>query len=581
MRISHKLILASMLSLSLCYANAQKETLVYLEQCETLSFDENLHPDAQLLKGNVCFRHEEAFMYCDSAYFYQKENSFDAFGHIRFLQGDTLSGFGDRLYYDGNTRMARLRQNVKLINRNTVLTTDSLNYDRANDIAYYFSGGELQDSLNILTSAWGQYTPGDNKAVFREKVLLNHPKFTLRADTLVYNTETHIAFLQGPTRINYGDETIILSRRGWYNTQTEETLLMNRSVIIHADGKSLTGDSLFYDKQKGFGQVYNRFAMTDSIRKATLYGNYGEVYENGKKGYATDSALFVDWSGEDWLYMHADTLFTEEVRYQEPVVLLPDTLGSDSLLAVAAPDTLWKDTAYQSLRAFYGVRVYRQDMQMVCDSLFYHGRDSVMSLCGMPVCWSDENQVSADTIFVYMKNGTIDYAHGVGNAFAVKQEDADRFDQMAGKEMYAYIRNGELRRVEVNGNAETVFFPREDDGTFIGMNKTQSSFVKIFLQDRKIDHIVFTSTTTGTMYPLDSITTSGAHLDGFSWEEHLRPKKPGDVFSPVQRGSIVKQTDDSVTDGGTSSAPAAAAKPENSKQTTKNTRTRSSISRER
>ena len=581
MRISHKLILAGVFSLFVCYASAQKETLVYLEQCETLSFDERLHPDAQLLKGDVRFRHEEAYMYCDSAYFYEKENSFDAFGHIRFVQGDTLSGYGDILYYDGNTKVARLRKNVKLINRNTTLTTDSLNYDRTNDIAYYFHGGELQDSLNILTSAWGQYTPYNNQAVFRDNVLLKHPKFTLTADTLKYNTETHIAYLQGPTRIDYGDETTILSTLGWYNTQTEETLLMERSKIIHTDGKTLTGDSLFYDKQAGYGQVYSRFEMTDSIRKATLYGNYGEVYEDGKRGYATDSALFVDWSGEDWLYMHADTLFTEEVHYKEPVIVPYDNSAMDSIETYHEPDTLWRDTAYQRLRAYYGVRTYRQDMQMVCDSLTYHSRDSVMSLCGTPICWSDENQISADTIFVYMKNGTIDYAHGVGNAIAVKQEDAERFDQMAGKEMFAYIRDGELRRVEVNGNAETIFFPREDDGTFIGMNRTQSSFVKIFLQDRKIDHIVFTTTTTGTMYPLDSITTPEAHLDEFSWRDHLRPKMPCDVFSSVQRESVSEQVDNSATEDRKHATPVAAEEPKKSKQTTKNTRTKSSISRER
>lgn len=529
MRIHHSWIGAVLLFLFVFDTYAQKETLVYLEQCETLSFDENLHPGAQLLKGNVRFRHEDALMYCDSAYFYEKENSFDAFGHIRFLQGDTLSGYGDVLYYNGAEKIARLRHNVKLINRSTILTTDSLNYDRVNDIAYYFGGGKLQDTLNVLTSKWGQYTPYNSQAVFREDITLQHPKFTLWADTLKYNTETHIADLQGPTRIEYGDETTILSTSGWYNTQTENTLLKNRSRIIHSNGKTLTGDSLFYDKRLGYGEVRSRFEMTDSIRKATLYGNYGEVYEDGKRGYATDSALFVDWSGEDWLYMHADTLFTEEVPYQDFIVLLPDSVAADSVSALT-PDTIWKDSAYQRMRAYYGVQVFRADMQMKCDSLTYNGRDSVMLLCGSPVCWSDENQVSADSIYVYMKGEKVDYAHGIGNALMVKQEEEDKFDQMAGKEMFAYLQEGELRRIEVNGNAETIFFPREDDGSFIGVNKTQSSYIKIFLQEKKIHHIVFTAATTGSMHPLDSLSAEDARLTGFFWADNIRPKTPGDVF---------------------------------------------------
>ncbi len=542
--ISRRLAVVCMLFVCVCYAHAQQETLVYLERCETLSFDEKLHPDAQLLKGDVCFRHEEAYMYCDSAYFYEKANSFDAFGHIRFVQGDTLSGYGDMLYYDGNTKIARLRKNVRLINRNTTLTTDSLNYDRIHDIAYYFEGGELCDSLNVLTSWWGQYTPYDNRAVFRDDVVLKHPKFVLVADTLNYNTETHIAELQGPTRIDYGEETTILSTRGWYNTQSETTLLMDRSQIIRRDGKTLTGDSLFYDKQRGYGKLYEHFEMTDSVRKETLYGNYGEVYEDGKRGYATDSALFVDWSSEDWLYMHADTLFTEEVFCLMPILQEKDSLSPDSVLIFVAPDTVWKDTSYQRVRAYYGVRVYRQDMQMVCDSLVYVSNDSVMSLCGAPICWSDENQVSADTIYVFMKNATVDYAHGIGNALAIKQEDYDKYDQMAGKEMFAYIRDGELRRVEVNGNAETIFFPQEDDGSFIGMNKTQSSYVKIYLREKKIDHIVFTATTIGSLHPLDSISSNEAYLGGFFWADALRPKYPGDVFMRTDRSAIQKNAID-------------------------------------
>ena len=124
------------------------QTMVYLERADNLSFDEERIANAQILKGNVVFRHDEALMYCDSAYFYEGTNSLDAFGHIRFVQGDTLKGFGEKLFYDGNTKLARMRRNVILIHGReeenpTVLTTDSLNYDRHAGIAYYYSGGEI------------------------------------------------------------------------------------------------------------------------------------------------------------------------------------------------------------------------------------------------------------------------------------------------------------------------------------------------------------------------------------------------------------------------------------------------------
>jgi hypothetical protein len=156
--------------------------MVYLERANNLQFDQERLSDAQILKGNVLFRHDEMLMYCDSAYFYEKTNSLDAFGHVRFVQGDTLEGFGDKLFYDGNTKLARLRRRVKLIHGRkdgnpTILTTDSMNYDRAAGIAYYWTGGEVQDSLNTLTSLRGNYRPNTKQAVFSDGVKLVNPRY--------------------------------------------------------------------------------------------------------------------------------------------------------------------------------------------------------------------------------------------------------------------------------------------------------------------------------------------------------------------------------------------------------------------
>ncbi len=517
-------------------AAAQKqEKLVYLEYCETLSFDEQRLPGAQILRGNVRFRHEDALMFCDSAYFYEKENSFDAFGHVHFQQGDTLNGYGDVLYYNGNTRFARLRRNVKLVHTTTTLTTDSLNYDRNQNLAYYYTGGKIQDAENTLTSIWGQYNPPTHQAIFKTDVLLENAKFTLASETLHYNTESHIADLVTDTKIVYEKETTILSSKGWYNTETEKSMLLHRSEIIHADGKRLTGDTIFYDKISGFGQVLSRMEMTDSVQQMTLYGNYGEIWEKEKRGFATDSAMIEEWGDSLHTFMHADTLWTEEIPYQLTQLLPKDSILIDSVMTWQEPDTLVIDTTFRQVRAFYGVRVYREDMQAVCDSLHYNGRDSIISLYKDPVAWSDNQQISADSMHIYLKNGEVDYAHGIGAALAVQQQTATKFNQLSGKEMLAYVRDGELKQVDVNGNAETVFYPREDDGTFMGVNKTQSSFVKIFLQNQKVEHILFTTATTGAMYPLDSIKLEDTRLGAFFWAEQERPLVPGDVFANPQR----------------------------------------------
>jgi len=512
--------------------------MVYLEHSETLNFDQERIADAQILRGNVIFRHDSALMYCDSAYFYEKENSLDAFGHVRFVQGDTLLGYGDKLFYNGNTKVARLRRHVRLVHGKdnpTILTTDSLNYDRTRDIAYYYTGGTISDTLNTLTSVWGQYTPNTKQAVFSHRVHLENPKFDLTTDTLLYNTATHVADLVSPTVIVYEKETNIYSSRGWYNTETEQSMLLDRSRVVHTDGKSMTGDTIFYNKHLGYGKIIGAMEMKDTIQMATLYGNYGEMFRDGEYGYVTDSALMVDWSDSTaYGYMHADTLYTEQMPYQLMHLIPRDSILIDSVLT-APPDTLWQDTTYRAMRAFRNVRVYREDMQAVCDSMSYNGRDSVMTLYTEPVCWSDNHQISADTIYIYMRNGTVDYARGIGSALTIQQETRTYFDQMAGKEMIAYIRDGELRQVDVNGNALTVFFPKEDDGSFLGVNTTQSSFVKVYLENRKIHHILFTAQTTGTLYPLDQVPDGKDRLSGFFWAEQERPQQPADVFLRPQR----------------------------------------------
>lgn len=535
-------------SMSAVAQDTTKTSLVYLEHSRTLSFDEKRLPDAQILRGDVCFRHDSVLMYCDSAYFFEKENSLHAFGRVHMVQGDSLEGFSDVLYYNGNTKLARMRRHVRLIHQETVLTTDSLNYNRAKNIAYYFSGGMIEDSLNTLTSRWGQYTPDNHQAVFRDDVKLVNPKFVLTADTLGYNTESYQSDLVGPTQILYEEETTILSTNGWYNTQTEKSLLLDRSRIIHTDGMTLTGDTIYYDKLNGYGRTIGNIESTDSANQMTLYGQYSEVWEDANRAYVTDSAMLLDWSDSTmFTYMHADTLWTEEIPYQIYSLLPQDSVWVDSVLTALPPDTLWQDTAYQQLRAFRHVRIYREDMQAVCDSARYHGKDSLLTLFGLPICWNEDNQISADQIDIYIKNETVDYMHGTDNALAIKREGIDEFNQMAGKEMFAYVRDGDVYQVDVKGNAETVFYPRESDGSYIGVNRTQSSFVRLYLTDRKIDHVVFTTATTGVMIPLNQALPGEKTLSGFFWAIDERPLKPSDIFRHPERTKRPEKTITSAT----------------------------------
>ena len=489
--------------------------MVYLDHSNTLSFDEERIADAQILRGNVIFRHEDALMYCDSAYFYENTNSLDAFGHVRFVQGDTLQGFGDLLFYDGNTKLARLRRHVRLVHGRpdenpTVLTTDSLNYDRAAGVAYYFNHGKVRDSLNTLVSVRGNYRPSIKQAVFSKEVTLTNPNFVLTSDTLLYNTDTKVADIVSPTDIIYDQETDIHTSRGWYNTQTEQSMLLDRSVVHHQDGKMMTGDTIYYDKKKGFGEVLGDMTMSDTTQQMTLTGNYGQMWEEDNRGYATDSALMIDWSDTTHItYIHADTLFTEELHYTDSALM---------------------DSTYRRARAYFGVRVYRDDMQMTCDSLVYLGSDSTIHLYTKPICWSENQQIAADSMVVYVVNGTVDHTVGNGNALCVMHDTIDYFNQMSGKQVVATLEDGEVKLVDMDGNALTIYYAKESDGSFVGMNTTESSHIRMYVKQQKIDHMLFTKETTGVLYPMDQIPGGMDRLAIFFWADEIRPTDPEDVF---------------------------------------------------
>ncbi|MBO7502690.1 MAG: hypothetical protein J6T32_05660 [Paludibacteraceae bacterium] len=511
----------------LCLAVVAQENRVYLENSQTLSFDENRLPDAQILKGDVRFRHDDALMFCDSAYFFERTNSVTAFGHVRFEQGDTLRGFGDILYYEGDRKLARLCRNVRLEHKNTILTTDSLNYDRITNTAYYFTGGKIQDSLNVLTSRWGEYCPSTNDAIFKYDVFLGNNSFTLNSDRLKYNTATNTAQLIAPTTIVYEGETTIHSSNGWYNTSTEQSMLLDRSVIEHSDGKFLTGDTIYYDKKQGLGQLLYNIETKDTVQKMTLTGHYAELWEKDRRGFVTDSAMLEDWSQPKSTFMHADTLFTE----QFPCI--------DSTCA----DTIWRQ-----VRAFHHVRMYNDDYQIVADSMTYDGRDSIIVLHHDPILWSDANQVAADSITMYLKNGTLDHIYGVGSAIGIQKETDEYFNQIVGKEMFAYIRNGALDRVDVIGNAETIFYPKDDSVTYVGVNKTRSSHVQVFMQEGKIHHVLFTTETSGTLYPLDQIDRKDTFFPAFFWAESERPASQQDIFLMPEATHRPKTTSISATE---------------------------------
>ena len=463
----------------------------------------NPDPDAQILIGNVAFRHDSVYMYCDSACFYEKTNSLEAFDNVKMVQGDTLFLYGDYLFYDGNTQIAQVRYNVRMENKNTTLLTDSLNYDRIYNLGYYFDGGTLMDEENVLTSEWGEYSPATKISVFNYDVKLVNPKFTLTSDTLRYSTATKIAYILGPSDI-VSDANHIYSELGFYNTQIGQAELLDRSVLTN-EGKRLIGDSLFYDRVKGYGEAFDNVIMTDTVNKNMLTGDYCYYNELTKYAFATKKAVVVDYSQGDSLFMHADTL--QMYTYY---------LNTDSM--------------FRETRAYHKVRMYRADVQGVCDSLVFSSKDSCLTMYYDPILWNNNQQLLGEKIMIYMNDSTIDWAHIQNQALSVEQLDSTSYNQVTGKEMKAWFQGGEMRKVDVIGSVRLVYYPMESDSTLIGMNVSETSLLNMFLENRKMKKMIMSPKSNGTLYPMLQRPPEKMKLDNFVWFDYIRPLDKEDIF---------------------------------------------------
>lgn len=511
-------------SLMLSYAG---KTLIYLEHSETLEFDEANYPDCQILNGNVVFRHDDALMYCDKAFFFNKSNNINAHGNIKMIQGDSLTVYADHLYYNGDTKIARLRNNVRLENKELTLYTDSLNYDRKNNVGYYFLGGKIVDSTNVLTSTNGKYYPNHDIAVFQNNVVLNNKDFDLFSDTLKYETVGKVAYILGPSDI-VQDSTRIYSEYGWYNTIKDNAKLINNSHIRDLEGRRLSADTLFYNQRTGEAEGFKNVALRDSTQAILLNGGYGIYNEKTNKGFMVDRATIIDFSSADSMFITSDTIYYDASK---------------------------EDNTH--IKAYYNVQSWHVDFQSLCDSLFYNSKDSTAQMFGTPILWNENNQITGESIKMYTKNETINKVEIIGSAFIYSKEDTLAINQVSGKHITAYLADGKISKADVSGNALSIYFVEEDNESasedtpteYVGINRAESSELHLYFgKKNQIKKIVMTPSSNGVMYTPDKINQPKVtKLDGFADYEYMRPKDQNDIYNYKNKKALEEAVANSKT----------------------------------
>lgn len=500
--------------LSPLLVSAEEESRIYLLHSDRLFHDTEIDAQAQILVGNVQFRHDDVLMYCDSALFYEASNSLDAYGNVRMNQGDTVSLAGDVLYYDGLEKLARVRHNVVLIHGTTTLYTDSLDYDRLYNVGYFFEGGHLVTPDNDMTSDWGEYRPETKLAVFNYNVHMVSPvppqevKTTLLTDTLYYNTVTSVANARGPSTIDDGG-LHVYTELGYVNSKNNNLTLLKRSEMSN-NGKKLIGDSISWNSVDSIGEAFGNVIYSDVLNNNAMTGNY--CYYDDKKGYmlGTDSACLLDYSqGPDTMYMHADSIkmFTYNIN---------------------------TDSAYRTMHAYNHVRMYREDMQGVCDSLVFLTDDSVMIMYKDPIIWMGRQQLLGEEIQAFMNDSTIDSVYVLRQTLSCERLDSLHYNQVAGHEMHSYMKDGELDMTHVIGNVIVNYFPFDEDSLMVAMNHVESTEMKMFMGENRRIKKIWMPAATGTFYPIPMIPGNVRFLENFQWFDYVRPLNPQDIF--VWRG---------------------------------------------
>lgn len=483
---------------------------IEVKHAASLSFDQE-KGNAKLLRGDVICEHDGAILYCDTALISDKEGTMEASGHIKITKGDSVTVTGDKLFYNSKTKIATLERNVKCVEKDMTLTTNFLTFDVGNSVANYYDGGTIVNKENTLTSKNGHYYSSTKELAFHYDVELTNPDYKMKSDTLRYNTINKTAYFLGPSII-ISKTDYIYCENGWYDTDKEKAQFSQNALLTTKEQK-LTGDSLHYDRNKRTGKAYGNIRLIDTAQKSIIYGDYAEYHEKKSEALVTKKPLYARVIEKDTLYIAADTLYHRDI-----------------------------DSLNNFLNAYHKVKIYKKDMQALCDSAALNTKDSALRLFRNPILWANKSQGTAKFIKVNIGRHTVHGFKLEGNSFLIQESDTlKKYNQLSGKTIEGFISEDTVRKVIVSGNAEIYYYPKNKTQT-IGLNKTTGSEIHIWFKNNDINRATIKPKTVGVIDPLKSVDVENARLKGFNWQYEKRPKSVLDLHEAIKEpGKSLKE----------------------------------------
>jgi lipopolysaccharide export system protein LptA len=498
MRAATKFTLLLLFSLLVTFsASAQKkgDRLSY-ESDGMLTMTRVNGKTAYLLTKNARFTQKTMIIHCDSAYLFRADNRLEAFGNVRIIDREDKNSVitSDKLFYDGNKKEAKLRQNVVYKQEGQTLYTDKLDYFKDTKSAYFYDHGKVVDSANVLTSVKGHFEPEKNLVTFMQNVVLVSPDKTIKTEHLVYNTKTKIAITKGYTKITGEDGNVVESDKGLtYNTTEENTTLL--SGTVETESYILKGDKLDFDQVKKIHTVTKNVELVSKEDEVIIFGDKAKAWKEDGITKIWGNTLMKKPFEDDTLYMSADTL-----------------VSIDS-----------QDETKKKILAYGKVKIFKKDLQGIADSLTYNFADSTINFHEDPVLWTGKNQLEADNIHALIKNSKLDKMLLKANSFVINEDTLGNYNQVKGRDMTIHVVEEELRKVDVNGNSETIYFAVNEAYQLIGMNKLLSSDIVFRFKNKKVDNITFFTKPDGKFTPPHEMKEPDTKLKNFSWRVEEKP----------------------------------------------------------
>jgi lipopolysaccharide export system protein LptA len=479
----------------------------------------------ETIAGNVILKEGLTIFSCDSAAINHHTNILEAFGNVHINQNDSINTYAQHLRYISADRIAWLDTDVKLTDKKGTLYTKTLKYDLKNNVGDYFNGGKVVTNTSVLTSDEGTYYADTKDVYFKNNVHLVDPKYDILSDSLLYNTGTQATTFITSTYIKSKNGGDIYTKEGTYDLKNGNAFFGKRTIIKDSS-RIYIADNTAYDETSGTAQLEGNAVVKDSINGYTILGN--QIFFNKKTSsfLATRKPVLIfKGDGNDSTFIAADTLFSGIQKKDSLQTEERDTIIKTTVVTTSS------DTAIRYFLAFHHVRIFNDSLQSVCDSLSYSSDDSIFRLFQQPLVFANHSQISGDTIFLYTKNRKAERIHVYESAMIVNQPDSQLYNQMSGRTMNGYFKNGALNYMRVRGSpAESIYYPQNEDSAYIGMNRCKGDVIDIFFVNKEINKVKFINDVDGTLYPLYQVPADQKFLKGFKWWDERRPKNKLELF---------------------------------------------------